>query len=141
MKVSERRKKMGSDLTAYPEICNAQELTNCLPDSGIVEACGFEKPEEKRILERMLAGIRKGKKILLVDPDRETGERYRNPQAEIHSDLLIVRLEKEPTGWPVEGTLLCVDAFKYSQRERLLQKLYEADHRVLGLVTRRRAKK
>ena len=141
MKVSERRKKMGSDLTAYLESCNAQELTNCLPDSGLVEACGFEKPEEKRILERMLSAIRKGKKILLVDPDRGIDERYRDLQTEMHTDSLIVRLEKEPTGWPVEGTLLCVDAFKDSQRERLLRKLYEADHRVLGLVTRRRAKK
>ncbi len=132
---------MGSDLTVYPEICNADDLTNCFPDSGIVEACGFNRPEEKRTLERMLAGIRKGKKILLVDSDRETDERYRDLRTEIHSDSLIVRLEKEPTGWPVEGTLLCVDAFKDSQRERLLQKLYEADHRVLGLVTRRRAKK
>lgn len=132
---------MGSDLTAYPEIYNAEDLTNCLPDSGIVEACGFDRPEEKRTLERMLAGIRKGKKIRLVEPDREIDERYRDLRTEIHSDSLIVRLEKEPTGWPVEGTLLCVDAFKDSQRERLLQKLYEADHRILGLITRRKAKK
>lgn len=140
MRTAERRKRMGSDLTAYPEICNVEELTNCLPDSGIVEACGFNRPEEKRTLERMLDGIRKGKKILLVDPDRETDERYRDLRTEVHSDSLIVRLEKEPTGWPVEGTLLCVDTIKDSQRERLLQKLYEADHRILGLVTRRTMK-
>lgn len=132
---------MGSDLTAYPEICNAEELTSCLPDSGIVEACGFEGTEEKRTLESMLAGVRKGKKIRLVDPDRETDERYRDLRTEVHTDSLIVRLEREPTGWPVEGTLLCVDEFKDSQRDKLLQKLYEADHRILGLITRRRTKK
>lgn len=141
MKKAERRKRMGSDLTVYPEICNAEELTNCLPDSGIVEACGFERPEEKRILERMLSAIRKGKEILLVDWDRGVNDWQYQSQSGIQKGSLIVCLEKEPTGWPVEGTLLCIDGFKSSQRERLLQKLYEADHRILGLITGRRVKK
>ena len=141
MKTAERRKRMGSDLTVYPEICNAEELTTCLPDSGIVEACGFEKPEEKRILERMLATIRKGKNIVLVDRDRDVNDWHQQLQPGIYRKSLIVCLEKEPTGWPVEGTLLCVDRFKDSQRERLIQKLYETDHRILGLVAGKRTKK
>lgn len=141
MKVSERRNRMESDLTVYPKICNAEELTNCLPDSGIVEACGFERPEEKRILERMLSAIRKGKEILLIDRDKDVDDWHHQLQSGIHRRSLIVCLEKEPIGWPVEGTLLCVDGVKDSQRERLLQKLYEADHRVLGLVMKQRTKK
>ena len=108
MRLAEKKRGIQTDLGVYPQIRNEKELTDCLKDARVIEACGFQSVSSRRALKELLQRTEKGVTVLF---------------------------KEIPSGWPAEGVLICTEGLSSRGTERLLRKLYDADCVILGVVT------
>lgn len=140
MVLADKKQGIKADWKVYPQIGSAGELAECLCDVEVVEACGFREPSRRRALKVLLDRAERDRKVFLVDRNA-SGVSEQRPlrscttgQADGQRSLTVL-LEDAPTGWPADGVLLCPEGVHGRQADRLMERLYERDCVILGLIT------
>lgn len=139
MVLAEKRQGIRADWKVYPKIRNADELAECLRGRRVIEACGFRTPSRRSGLKALLDRAEKERSFFLVDdaghsapsdirlPSRIAG----SPE---DKSGLTVLLKDTPSGWPTGGVLLCTEGMQGRRADRLMEKLYDRDCVILGLI-------
>ena len=140
MVLADKKQGIKADWKVYPQMGSAGELAECLCDVEVVEACGFREPSRRRALKALLDRAERDRKVFLVDRNA-SGVSEQRPlrscatgQADGQRSLTVL-LEDAPTGWPADGVLLCPEGVHGRLPDRLMERLYERDCVILGLIT------
>ena len=140
MVLADKKQGMRADWKVYPQISGAGDLAECLCGVEIVEACGFRDPSRRRALKALLDRVERDRKVFFVDENASVASEQRllrsctAGQADAQRSLLVL-LKDVPAGWPAGGVLLCPEGIHRRQADRLMERLYETDCVILGLIT------